>query len=599
MQHRRFVDRIAFAVFGLVACGGPEDPPAMLDAAAMEMTDAAVAPAAPIATIAAAGIRQLSVMWDVVPGATSYRLLVSRDGVAAPVQLGGDLTATETTIEVPIADHVATTYAVAACNVAGCSTSAPVQARPATLAAIGYFKASNPGSNDKFGVTVALSADGTTLAVGASGEASGTTGVDSVPNEAQANAGAVYVFARVGGLWLQQAYLKAAQSLANSGLNGDQFGEAIALSGDGNTLAIGALYEDSSTVGPGAIPNENQTNAGAVTVFVRAAATWSQQAFIKASNTGPNDHFGIAVALSADGSTLAVGAQGEASNSSSQANNSAAYAGAVYTFTRSGMAWVQDGYLKAEAPAAYDTFGVSVALSGDGTKLAAGAPGDDGPADASPQAGAVYLFDRSGGSWTAMQTVRASNAGAGDNFGTSTALDTTGSTLVVGAYTEASATTGINGDGNDDTASNAGAAYVFARTANTWAQTAYLKASNTDTGDAFGWRVAIDGAGDRVLVLAYNEYGAGRGIEGDPMDNTAASSGAAYYFVRTAGAWTQRSYLKTANSEYADLMFGAAISSDGKTIALGSIYEDSSATGVSGEQEPATSVDDSGAVYLY
>src|SRR5215831_5975309 len=86
--------------------------------------------------------------------------------------------------------------------------------------------------------------------------------------------------------------------------------------------------------------------------------------------------------------------------------------------------------------------------------------------------------------------IKASNTDRGDQFGSSVALS--GNTLVVGANFEASAATGVNGNQTDNSAHNAGAAYVFVRDGTNWSQQAYLKASNTESNDNFS-RVAISG----------------------------------------------------------------------------------------------------------
>jgi len=133
----------------------------------------------------------------------------------------------------------------------------------------------------------------------------------------------VYVFSRSTGTWAQQAYVKASNASA-----GDRFGFSLALSADGNSLAVGAYQEDSNATGiDGNQANDLAVNSGAVYVFSRSGSTWSQQAYVKASNTAANDNFGYAVALSGDGNTLAVGAHNEDSNATGingiQANNSA------------------------------------------------------------------------------------------------------------------------------------------------------------------------------------------------------------------------------------------------------------------------------------
>jgi hypothetical protein len=151
---------------------------------------------------------------------------------------------------------------------------------------------------------VALQGD--TLVVGAPSEDSAGTGIDvDEADDSASNAGSVYVFVRSGTTWSQQAYVKA----SNTG-EGDRFGWRVALSGD--TLAVGALSEDSAAIGIDEDQaDDSASNAGAVYVFTRSGTAWSQQAYVKASNTDAGDVFGVSVALSGD--TLAVGATGESS----------------------------------------------------------------------------------------------------------------------------------------------------------------------------------------------------------------------------------------------------------------------------------------------
>ncbi|HWO19249.1 MAG TPA: DUF4215 domain-containing protein, partial [Kofleriaceae bacterium] len=211
----------------------------------------------------------------------------------------------------------------------------------------------------------------------------------------------------------------------------------------------------------------------------------SLSTYIKASNTGKGDHFGLSVALSADGSTLAVGAFGEDSAASgiggNQDDNSAERAGAVYVYTWSGTAWGQQAYIKASNTGEDDHFGVSVALSADGSTLAVGAFGEASAAtgiggnqddNSAGGAGAVYVFERSGTTWSQQAYVKASNTGAGDCFGGRVALSADGATLAIGAIWESSAARGIGGNQDDNSAGGAGAVYVFERSGTTWSQQA-------------------------------------------------------------------------------------------------------------------------------
>ena len=395
------------------------------------------------------------------------------------------------------------------------------------------LKGSNTASGDQFGFSVALSADGNTLAVGAYGEDS-VDGTQQTDNSASA-AGAVYIFNRSGGTWTQQAYIKA----SNIG-SGDQFGFSAALAADGNTLAVGANGEASSTnVIEGNQSDDSASDAGAVYVFTRSSGIWSQQAYIKASNTDAGDGFGASVALAEDGNTLAVGANNEDSNATGidgdQNDNSALFAGAAYVFIRSGGIWSQQAYVKASDAGAGDVFGSSIALSGD--TLAVGAYLEDSsstaingnethnctfriPLNCAENSGAVYVYTRSGVTWSQQAYIKASNADSGDWFGQTISIS--GDLLAVGSYRESSNATGVgnNSAQSNNTALYSGAVYTFTRSGTDWSQQAYIKASNAETDDNFGYSVAL--SNDSVAVGAIHE---------DGLNNAIPNSGASYVFI--------------------------------------------------------------------
>jgi FG-GAP repeat len=348
------------------------------------------------------------------------------------------------------------------------------------------------------------------------------------------------VFTRTVGIWSQQAYLKA----SNTDLI-DGFGGTVALSADGNTLAVGANGESSNATGiNGDQTNNGAFSSGAVYVFVRSASTWSQQAYVKASNTDTGDRFGFSIALSADGSTLAVGAEAEGSNTSgingTQTNNAAPSSGAVYIFTRATTTWSQQAYIKAGNTVTGDRFGWSVALSADGNTLAVGALMGGGNAtgvnggqinnNGIPQTGAVYVFARSRAAWTQQAFIKASNADAGDQFGWSVALSADGNTLAVGAIEEDSESTGINGDQAKNGARESGAVYTFTRDTDVWVQKAYVKSSNTNTNDRFGKSIALSADGTVLAVGTDLEASRATGIGGNQTDNSALNAGAVYLY---------------------------------------------------------------------
>ena len=394
----------------------------------------------------------------------------------------------------------------------------------------------------------------------------------------------------------EQAYVKA----SNSEL-GDRLGDHVAL--DGDTLVVGAIGEDSNATGVGGSQTDNsELFSGAVYVFTRSGLTWTQQAYIKASNTEENDGFGARVAISGD--TLAVAARGEDSNATgiggSDASNSSASAGAVYVFTRAGSTWTQQAYVKASNTNAGDGFGASVAVDGD--TLVVGASGEDSNAtgvggsqlnNSASASGAVYVFTRSAATWTQQAYIKASNTGVDDLFGSSVAID--GDTIAVGARREDSDATGVGGSESSNLASNSGAVYVFTRTGSTWTQEAYVKASNTGAGDAFGASLALDG--DTLVVGAAFEDSRATGVGGAEADDSLLASGAAYVFTRTGSTWTQQAYIKASNTDAND-GFGGSVAVDGDTLVVTAAGEDSAAVGVDGVQIDGSSTG-SGAVYVF
>lgn len=409
---------------------------------------------------------------------------------------------------------------------------------------------------------------------------------------------------------VQQAYVKS--SFPRTIL---YFGSSVSISSDGNTIAVSAHNDSSSATGiNGNEMDASVGSAGAVHIFTRSGSTWTWQAYIKASNTGTQDQFGSSVTLSADGNTLAVGANGEWSNATgvggNQADNSLFRAGAVYVFTRSGTTWTQQAYVKASNTNASDFFGGAVRLAADGNTMAVGAYAEDSNAtgiggnqadNSATTSGAVYVFTRAGAVWSQQAYVKASNTEAGDLFGLHLNLSGDGNTLAVGAPSESSAATGIEGNQADNTASLAGAVYVFTRSAMVWSQQAYIKASNAGAGDTFGSGLTFSNDGNTLVVGADSEDSSASGINGNQADNSVSNAGAVYVFTRSGVTWTQEAYIKSSNPGVND-SFGrnsaTSLSLDGNVLAVGAQGEASSATGVGGNQSDNSMVS-AGAVYVF
>ena len=312
-----------------------------------------------------------------------------------------------------------------------------------------------------------------------------------------------------------------AKLIASDAATDDYFGHAAAVFGD--TAVVGAYFDDDA--GP---------SSGSAYVFVRSGGAWPNQAKLVASDAAPGDEFGISVALFGD--TAIVGARGD---DNAAGNN----AGSVYVFVRIGGVWTQQAKLTASDAAANEEFGVLVALSGDTAVVGAHLDDNTGGTDA----GAAYVFVRSGTVWTEQVKLTASDAAASDFLGGSVAIS--GHTAVVGAY-------------QDDHAGgiNAGSAYVFVRSGGVWTEQAKLIASDAALGDEFGISVAVFGDSAAVGARFGNHVG---------VSNT----GSAYIFVRSSGVWTEQAKLIAFDAASGD-EFGRRVALSGDTVVVGAPYDD-------------------------
>lgn len=452
-----------------------------------------------------------------------------------------------------------------------------------TIDRTAYLKASNTGAGDLFGRSVAISGD--TLVVGSIGESSSATGVNGDGDDDSLLAsGAAYVFVRAGDTWLQQAYIKP----SNTG-GGDMFGASVDI--DGDTIVIGAPWESSASPGVNGYQLDNSlSQAGAAYVFVRNGDSWSQQAYLKASNPDEYDLFGGAVAVHGD--TIVVGAVGESSSSSGvdgdQSDDSTSASGAAYVFTRQLGVWHQDAYLKASNPDSQDWFGSSVGVFGSDVAVgafgeASGAQGVGGNQlnNTASRSGAVYIYSASSGVWSQDAYIKASNADGEDWFGYSLAIKS--DRLVVGAQYEAGGSLHVNGDQLDNSASNRGAAYVFSRDSAGWQQDAYLKPSLP----ARYFGLSLDISGGSIVV--------GTG----PSTLPDGDYSPLFLFSEGVSGWQERQVL-TAGEEYGDITGDARgiVGISGSTIVVGASHEDSAATDVNGD-ESDNSASGAGAAYVF
>jgi hypothetical protein len=237
----------------------------------------------------------------------------------------------------------------------------------------------------------------------------------------------------------------------------------------------------------------------------------------------------------------------------------------VYVLAEDGR-WTRQAVLRSATPDNTDFFGTSVAIDGD--TIVVGADYDDGASNSVTNSGAAYVFARNGGGWTQQAVLRADDADSDDLFGGS--VDISGDTIVIGAMQD---------DGLADTLANAGQAYVFTRTNGNWSLSKYLGLLDPAPGDGFGKSLAIDG--DRIAVGAFRDDGPGN----DKID-----SGSVTIFKRTSGwNWEKQINSIGAASMDANDHFGGDVAISGQTLVVGAF----------GDAGPSNALTEAGAAYVY
>jgi hypothetical protein len=402
-------------------------------------------------------------------------------------------------------DHVRVVLVALILASAHAAAAQPSRAASSSFLHEAQLPAPDGAVDDFFGFSVSVS--GNTAVVGAQQDdtAAGT------------NAGSAYVFVRSGTIWTLQQKLLASDAAA-----GDNFGWSVTIAGD--RIVVGAVSDDTA----------GGANAGSAYVFVRTGTTWSEQQKLVASDGAADDGFGYVASISGD--TVVVGAF---SDDTAAGIN----AGSAYVYVLSGGTWTQQQKLTASDGASGDVFGVSVSASGD-TAVVGALQADTA---AGVDAGAAYVFVRSGTTWTQQQKLVASDAAASDQLGSSVTVS--GDTAVAGARFD-------DAPGQE----NAGSAYVFVRSATTWTQQQKLMPSDGAAFDLFGWSVSVEG--DTLVVSA-------------PGNDTAGGddAGSAYVFGRFGTFWTEHRSLMAPDGALEDQL-GFSISLSGDTVVAGAVFDD-------------------------
>jgi len=359
--------------------------------------------------------------------------------------------------------------------------------------------ASDAAAGDQFGSCVSIS--GTHAIVGARWNSDNGT-----------SSGSAYIYEKNGGTWTETKLIGSDTVL------GDWFGHVVSISGD--TAIVGAPGEDDCA-----------TSSGAAYIFEKTGDTWTETR-LKASDPAQSDEFGYAVAI--DGSRAVVGAWLEDTIGTSGSD------GAAYFFEDNGTDWIQVAKVRAGHTASRNLFGHAVSISGQLAVI--GAYSDDA---GGTDSGAAYIFEESGGTWSEVVKLKASDAAASDEFGYSVSIS--GTTAIVGAHY------------NDDNDTSSGAAYIFQDNGTAWVEVAKLIASDADRQDYFGRSVSINGT--RALVGAW-----GNGDNGD-------HSGSLYVFEDNGSAWVEVQKILASDATSHDY-FGCAVSLGDTGIIVGAYGDD-------------------------
>jgi len=515
---------------------------------------AAGQPRAPQVTVGAE-LKALRFDWEPARRASYYRLWYKADAQSAYVPVGEIIPAMRTFARVPVSAHlldwVNARYRVAACNDAGCRYSNEIAVADLANDTIGYFKSDPSLLYGNLGWAIDLSADGKTLVAAALEDASGVL-----------YAGTAYVFQRANGEWAQQAHLSPSILQPGAGANMD-----VAISGDGDTVALSHPGEDIPNTDP-----EQFGDVGAVYVFERSGATWTQTARIEAPDFRTyGDNFGWFVDLDQEGTTMAVMRFNGGSNG----------LGTVAMYRKQAATWTE----AARFPSTKDGENChAMALSGDGAVVAKSCR-------TFVQLGVgvheLHLF--SGPNWSMQTTLHPDSPPSYSPFG-AVALDHDGSTVVVQSWT-----------GEQPKAMLYrlnGGIYELEQEffPGEWQVKDYPNGSLSD----FASSLALSTDGNVLAIGDRFDNGVGTGILQPPVASGSDPVGAVHVYQRRNGTWAQRSLIKRNNPALTSSLFGhsVALGRNGRVLAIGHIGESSSATGIDGDQSDV-SLTNSGAVWLY
>lgn len=400
--------------------------------------------------------------------------------------------------------------------------------------------ASDREAGDFYSTSVSISGD--RAIVGAHTKDHQITGENSL-----GSAGAAYIFEYNGTNWVEQQKI-----VASDGSAFDWFGFSVSISGD--RAIVGAYQEDHDTDG------ENFNNlAGSVYIFHYDGTAWIEQQKIVSSDRANGDLFGISVCIHED--RAIVGADHE--DHDVDGGNTVGDAGAAYIFEFDGTTWIEHQKIVASDRGANDRFAGSVSIYEDraivGSKLN---DFDTLGENTFGEAGAAYIYEYDGTTWTEQQKLVASDRASGDKFGYDVSLS--GDRAIVGAWLKSYESK------EGSILFNAGAAYIFNYDGGGWVEQQKIVASDKEANDRFGVSVGI--SGDRAIV------GADREDHNNSDGNPLAFAGAAYTFSYNGTIWEEQQKIVASDTEWND-EFGHCVGISGDRVIIGAHQEDHNALG--------------------
>jgi regulatory protein YycH of two-component signal transduction system YycFG len=354
----------------------------------------------------------------------------------------------------------------------------------------------------------------------------------------QNSEGLAYMFVSGSGGWTQQSILSGSLAIQSA----DNFGYSVAINSTGDRVVVGA-YGDERISG--------SSSSGLAYVFVSGAGGWTEQHILSGSlATDTSDQFGNCVAMNSAGDRIIVGAYFD------ERIGGLGASGLAYMFVSGTGGWTQQHILSGSlAVNTSDFFGYSVAMNSAGDRVIVGARQDGGVAE-----GLVYIFVSGTGGWTQQPILSGTLANnSNDRFGHCVAMNSTGDRVIVGAPQDE------RGGGTDAQ----GLAYIFVSGTGGWTQQPILSGSlATDGSDNFGYSVAINSTGDRVIVGAWQ----------DETSGALGASGLAYMFVSGTGGWTQQHILSgsLAIQSFDNFGHSVAMSSTGDRVVVGASSDERS-----------------------